>query len=119
MYPYKVQMLQKQTSKNRNQRVQFVEEISQKIEDDEEFLSKVHFSDEAHIHLSGEVNKQNCRFWATQQPFATVEEGTTTREKVTVWCALGENEIIGPLDFDYAPVFTVVPLYDLYLYFII
>ena len=89
MYPYKVQMLQKQTSRNRSQRVQFVEEISEKIEDDENFISNVHFSDEAHFHLSGEVNKQNCRFWGTVQPFATVEEGSTTREKVTAWCALG------------------------------
>jgi len=28
----------------------------------------VMMSDEAHFHLNGFVNKQNCRFWAAENP---------------------------------------------------
>ena len=99
-FPFKIQMVQKQMPANKMQRLQFVNNMAQLIEDDAELLANIHFSDEAHFHLSGYVNKQNCRFWGTEQPFATVEEGSLGREKVTVWCALSQNEIIGPFFFE-------------------
>ena len=56
------------------------------------------FSDEAHCLLGGHINKQNMRCWSqahshehTYQPLS--------QEKVTVWCAIGRNGIIGPYFF--------------------
>ena len=55
--------------------------------------------DEAHFHLSGHVNRQNCRFWADENPHATVEF-PMTREKVTVWMGIGYQGIYGPYFFE-------------------
>ena len=57
------------------------------------------FSDEAHFHLSGHVNKQNMRFWASQQPYKHTQR-PLTQEKVMVWCALGKGGIFGQYFFE-------------------
>jgi len=56
-------------------------------------------SDEAHFHLNGYVNKQNCRYWSPVNPQQLHEEPLHT-PKVTVWCAIGATQIIGPYFFE-------------------
>jgi len=53
------------------------------------------FRDEANFHLGGPVNKQNMCFWPQAQPHEH-QYRPLGAEKVTVWCALGRNDIIGP-----------------------
>ena len=50
LFPYKVQILQKQTDANRKER-------SGRIENNSSGLGLILFSDEVHFHLSGHVNK--------------------------------------------------------------
>jgi len=38
------------------------------MQEEDDFVSKIIMSDEAHFHLSGYVNKQNLRFWDTENP---------------------------------------------------
>ena len=38
---------------------------------------KIIFSDEAHFDLGGYVNKQNCRFWDTENPHAYIAKPST------------------------------------------
>ncbi|GFS65186.1 DUF4817 domain-containing protein [Trichonephila clavipes] len=54
--------------------------------------------DEAHFWLNGYVNKQNCRIWSEPNPQVYVETPLHT-EKLTVWCALWADGIIGPYFF--------------------
>ena len=49
--------------------------------------TKIIFSDGAHFHLSGFVNKQNCRIWANDNPRVIVEKPMHP-QRVTVWCGL-------------------------------
>ena len=63
LFPYKVQILQKQTDVNK-EGVNFV----RRIENNPGDLGLILFSEEAHFHLSRHVNKRNMRFWASQQP---------------------------------------------------
>ena len=56
-------------------------------------------SDEAHFNLSGEVNKQNLRYWANENPL-NIHEKPLHSERVTVWCAIGIFGIIGPYFFE-------------------
>ncbi|XP_075149032.1 uncharacterized protein LOC142222665 isoform X2 [Haematobia irritans] len=59
---------------------------------DDQFSKKIIFSDEAHFHLSGFVNKQN------ENPRVIVEKPMHP-QRVTVWCGLWACGIIGPYFF--------------------
>jgi len=57
------------------------------------------FSDEAWFNLSGYVNSQNSRIWASENPNAIHEEPLHS-EKIGVWCAMFWQCIIGPVFID-------------------
>jgi hypothetical protein len=56
-------------------------------------------SDEAHYHLTGSVNNQNCRYWSDRHPRELVQKPLHS-SKVTVWCAVAAFAIIGPYFFE-------------------
>ena len=55
-------------------------------------------SDEAHFHLGGYVNKQNCRIWGSVNPKMIIEKPLYP-QRVTVWCGFWAGGIIGPYSF--------------------
>ena len=99
LFPYKIQVLQKQSKNNKKQRRDYAKRISQMIEDGILDIRKIHWSDEVNFHLSGHVNKQNMRFWALEQPEPDSNK-PLSREKVIVWCAIASNRVIGPYFFE-------------------
>ena len=56
-------------------------------------------SDEAHIHLTGCVNKPNFLYW-TRANSHELHERPFRSERVTVWCAVGEFGVLGPYFFE-------------------
>ena len=56
-------------------------------------------TDEAHLQLDGYANKQNCRYWASENPL-NLHEQPLHSQKVTVWCAISTSGIIGPYFFE-------------------
>ena len=60
---------------------------------------KIIFSEEAHFDLGGYVNKQNCRVWSTENPYAYIEKPTHPK-RVTVWCGSWCKGIIEPFFFE-------------------
>jgi len=64
----------------------------------EEHEDAVIMSDEAHFHLNGTVNKQNC-YWATENTRA-LHQRTLHSPKVTVWYAVTKECVIGPHFFE-------------------
>lgn len=99
LYPYKMQVTQQLKEKDKAARLEFAQWFVKKCDDNDEFLSLLITSDEAHFSLSGYVNRQNCRFWATDNPKEVFEKPLHS-PRVTVWCALTSNEIIGPYFFE-------------------
>ena len=57
LFPYKIQILQRQTDRNKAEWGQFCEDISQRIENDPGLLDLIFFSDEANCLLTGHINK--------------------------------------------------------------
>ena len=95
-YPYKIQLYQQLTDHDVERRLLFANIMIEKIEKDELDPARTWFSDEAHFHLRGYVNKQNWRHWGSENPHIAVAKPLHP-ERVTVWCALSSTSIIGPI----------------------
>ena len=84
LFPYKIQILQQQTDANKRERVEFCQSISERIEKNSEVLSIIFFSNKAHFHLSGHVNKQNIL--GTQSASSTHPATIEPRKSNSVVC---------------------------------
>lgn len=62
-------------------------------------LDLTYFTDEAWFHLSGYINSQNYRTWATENPHTYVETSLHPL-KIGVWVAISRRRIIDPIFFD-------------------
>ena len=89
---------------------------------------KIIFSNEAHIHLGGQVNEENCRIWA-QKVHTWPYRSQCLR--MTTWWGLWNGSIIGPYFFDnedsfnptangdtYRTMITVIFIVFVYLFFV-
>lgn len=97
-HPYKMQIVQKLNENDYPARVVYAERMLENFSS-ETRLRNVYYSDEAHFHLGGYVNKQNFRYWSPNNPME-MHEVPLHSEKVTVWCAMSGREIIGPYFFE-------------------
>ena len=61
------------------------------ISEDEKFLKRICFTDEATFHVSGKLNKHNVGFWASEHPHG-IRELERNSPKVNVWCEIMYNE---------------------------
>ena len=57
------------------------------------------FSDEAHFHLDGVVNRHYHRYWAPKNPRWTLEKWLHS-PRTTVWAAIRQGGVFGPFFFD-------------------
>ena len=76
----------------------FADWALKQLEVDANFGKKIIFSDEAHFWMNGFVNKQNCRIWGESNP-QQIQQLSMHLEKLTAWCGLWSNGIIGPFFF--------------------
>ena len=53
---------------------EFCGEMFDKMENEDDYLNKIVFSDKATFHLNGKVSRQNVRIWGTQNPHEIVEQ---------------------------------------------
>ena len=63
-------------------------------------LKNLWFSDESIFHLSGRVNRSNCRIWSKSNPKA-IREHERDSPKLVIWCAMSSTGLIGPFFFDH------------------
>ena len=99
MNAYKVQLVQELKPHDHPMRFRFAQWAEDRLIDDEHFYRKIIFSDEAHFHLGGYVNKQNCRIWGSENPHVIVEN-LMHPQRVTVWGGFWPCGIIGPFFFE-------------------
>lgn len=99
LYPYRIQIKQKLTDQDMEKRVQMANWFADQLDESENFLDNVWFSDEAHFCLSGQVNSKNYVFWGSEVP-DEVAERPLHSVKCTAWCAISRHGIIGPYWFE-------------------
>jgi len=66
---------------------------------DNDNLDHVLMTDEANFHLCGNVDSQNCRYWATENP-RDIHQKPLYSERVIVWCGVASFGVIGPYFFE-------------------
>ena len=93
LFLYKVQIVQKQTDTNKDKGVNFVKPSVKESRTTQVILAWFYLVMKP-IHLSGHVNKQNMRFRASQEPDKHTQQ-PLSKEKVTVWRAIGKWRIFG------------------------
>ena len=74
LHTYKVQLAQALKPLDHSKRHEWAEWFQEMATADDQFLKKIIFSDKAHFHISGFVNKQNCRIWANENPRVIVKK---------------------------------------------
>nr|XP_022918112.1 uncharacterized protein LOC111427283 [Onthophagus taurus] len=99
-HPYKLKIHQELTEDDFDRRIQFCEEVTTIINNNNVFVKNICFSDECTFSLNGFVNKHNCRYWSNENPHLTVEGHTQYPEKVNVWAGILGDQVIGPVFID-------------------
>lgn len=99
LYPYKIQIFQQLCAWDIERRLTFGRRMLRWIQSGKLDPKMIWFSDEAHFWLTGYVNKQNHRFWATENP--RIFQTTSMKpERLSVFCAISRSGIIGPFFFE-------------------
>ena len=75
--------------------MQFCEWFQQMVNVDEEFVTKIVWSDEDQFKLNGTVNRHNCVYWAPENLQVHVGKAVNL-PGVNVWCGLSARGLIGP-----------------------
>ena len=94
MHPYKMVIAQEMSDRDFETHVTLCHDLLRNVPRTAVLL----FSDEAHFHLSGTVNKQNFRYWSQNNP-REVHQRPLHSPKVTVWCTIFEFGVWGPYFF--------------------
>jgi hypothetical protein len=68
---YKIQLVQKLRENDKPVCHTFALEMSSWLDGDNEFMKHIFFSDEATFHMSGTVNRHNCRIWWSENTHGT------------------------------------------------
>jgi hypothetical protein len=71
-------------------------EIAEWAQNNEASFSNVWFYDEAHFHLDGMVNKQNVRFWESEN-LRVIHEAVHRAPRITVWVAISNHGLSRPV----------------------
>lgn len=95
LFPYKIQCQQPLGEIDVTRRYEFANEMITRIEANRIDPKHIWFSDESHFWLDGYVNRQNYRHWGSEQPHLAVVRPLHP-ERITVWCAICYDGIIGP-----------------------
>ena len=93
-YLYNIVHVQELLPSDLAARETFALEFLARMEVDNDWPWKILWTDEAHFHLTGYVNTQNCQIWAAENPLAT-HPVPLHPKKVTVGCGFTASFIIG------------------------
>jgi len=79
--------------------MQFCQWFQQMVNEDEEFVTNIVWSDEAQFKLNGTVNRHNRVYWAPENLHVRVGKAVNL-PGVNVWCGLSARGLIGPFFFE-------------------
>lgn len=113
-HPYKIQVAQELKEPDFANRILFCNKMLRIKNRLPRFSDLLIMSDEAHFYLSGNVSKQNTRYWSANNP-QEIHPRPLHSPKVTVWCAVTAERIFGPYFFEDNEGKTVTVTSDRYV----
>ncbi|CAM1324679.1 Uncharacterised protein r2_g3343 [Pycnogonum litorale] len=99
-HPYKLHMAQQLSEDDPDRRAEFCEWALTKVNEDANFPTKILFTDEANFYVNGEVNRQNLRYWSSENPKWLSPTKLQGAGKLMVWAGIWGDRIIGPIFID-------------------
>ena len=93
--PYIQRRFQELNEDDPDRRLEFCESWQDRLLVDPQFPQKVIWSGEATFHVNGSVNTHNCEYISDEN-----FQDTTISPGLTVWGALWNEDIVGPMFFD-------------------
>ena len=96
LHPYKMQFHQELVDGDQDRRVEFCEWAMEMCNRHYLFSRQLLMSDESKFSMHGEVNTQNCRYWARENPHWMAATRTQYPQKLNVWAGIFDYQIIGP-----------------------
>lgn len=97
---FKIQGHQELLPADTEARVNFCEQVFNKVDNNANFIRNICFTDESTFTLHKQPNKQNTRIWATENPHKFLQTRTQWPQKVNVWLGILGPHIIGPFYID-------------------
>ena len=94
-----MQLVQKLHPEDNETRRAFCGNLQALMENDDDLLAEIIFSDKATFHLSGKVNRYNVRIWGSENPHTTLEVESDS-PKLNVFCAVSKQTLYGPFIFE-------------------
>ena len=88
-------MKQENKPDDRQKRVEFATFMLNAVDEDETFVQRICFSEEATFYVNGCVNRHSCGICGTQQPNKT-HKYVRSSPKVNVSCGFMYDRVIGP-----------------------
>ena len=85
LYAYKMQMLQRLKPNDKTKRIEFADNMLQRISEDEEFIKRICFNDEATFHVSCKLNKHNVSIWGSEHPMRLGSLKGIVQNECVVW----------------------------------
>ena len=93
-HPYKIAIVQELSDRDMANRRISSEQLLEMLNDDG-VINTVLTSDGIHLHLSDNVNKQNYRYWAPENP-QELHQRPLHSKRLTVWCGIASFGVLGP-----------------------
>jgi len=94
--PFHLQKVQKLQPEDFQRRINFANFVINQVEIDEDFLSKIIFTDEARFTRDGKFNIHINHLWSDNNPHGTFVQGHQQRFSVNVWAGMIGSFLIGP-----------------------
>lgn len=98
--PYKMVHVHTMHDNDPLHRRQFCNWIINQMDNDNDFIKQVIFSDECLFYLDGHAHTQNARYWSRQNPAWIREVNDPGAPRVMVWCGLLGDTVLGPHFFE-------------------
>lgn len=96
LYPFHYKKVQALTPEDPVARVNFCNTMRNLLNDDQNLISSILFTDEAGFGHNGIFNLHNEHYWCDENPHLVVEHGYQNKFAVNVWAGIIGDHLIGP-----------------------